>query len=56
MNKILLSLALVFASLFITASATVTEEEGVLVLNETNFDEVLVSHDYIVVDFYATWW
>jgi hypothetical protein len=41
------------------ASPTTTDpemEEGVLVLNDKNFDEVLAKHDYLMVEFYAPWW
>ena len=40
-----------------SATTTVPEmEEGVLVLNDKNFDEVLAKHDYLLVEFYAPWW
>jgi hypothetical protein len=33
-----------------------TVEDGVIVLNDTNFDEELVKHKSILVEFYAPWW
>jgi hypothetical protein len=31
-------------------------EDGVLVLNDANFDEVLNKNQYLLVEFYAPWW
>jgi hypothetical protein len=45
-----------FANLFLTTLAEVTKEDGVLVLNESNFDEELAKHEYLLVEFYAPWW
>jgi hypothetical protein len=39
------------------AQATEPEiEEGVMVLNDSNFNEVLSKNDYLLVEFYAPWW
>ena len=31
-------------------------DDGVLVLDETNFDEAIVKYDYLLTEFYAPWW
>jgi hypothetical protein len=60
MKKIsLLFLAAATAFLGLASETTTTDpemEEGVLVLNDKNFDEVLAKHDYLMVEFYAPWW
>ena len=55
MNKLLISLFLVFLSFSLTFTAEVKEEENVLVLTDANFDEVLNSNEYILIEFYAPW-
>ena len=37
-------------------SAQAAEEEGVLVLTDSNFDEELKKYDHLLVEFYAPWW
>jgi protein disulfide-isomerase A1 len=51
-NNLFLVISLVILSL---AAATITEEEGVLVLNDANFDEALKAHPQILVEFMAPW-
>ena len=44
------------SALLATAVTAVEKEDGVLVLNESNFDEELSKHEYLLVEFYAPWW
>jgi hypothetical protein len=37
------------------AAAKIELEGGVLVLDDTNFDEAMASHEAILVEFYAPW-
>ena len=55
MRKILYAFA-AMSALLATAATAVEKEDGVLVLNESNFDEELSKHEYFLVEFYAPWW
>jgi len=37
------------------AWADINSENGVLVLNDSNFDNAVASHDFLLVEFYAPW-
>ncbi|XP_030061020.1 protein disulfide-isomerase [Microcaecilia unicolor] len=41
--------------LTLATGADVAEEEGVLVLNKSNFEEAVEAHKYLLVEFYAPW-
>ena len=56
MKKIFQSLALAALLSMNIALADPEVDEGVLVLNEANFDEELAKHDFLLVEFYAPWW
>ncbi|XP_053713672.1 protein disulfide-isomerase [Synchiropus splendidus] len=46
---------LVLFTLAVASRADITEEEDVLVLKKTNFDEALGAHPDLLVEFYAPW-
>lgn len=50
------SLGLISLLLLGWVAAEVAEEEGVLVLTDSNFDEELKKYDHLLVEFYAPWW
>ncbi|XP_065180769.1 protein disulfide-isomerase 2-like [Sycon ciliatum] len=50
-----LAVAALFLAALALADSEITREEGVLVLTESNFDEALEQHKFILVEFYAPW-
>lgn len=46
---------LLLCTLAVASRAEITEEEDVLVLKKSNFDEALKAHSHILVEFYAPW-
>uniref|UniRef100_A0AAX7SJW1 protein disulfide-isomerase n=1 Tax=Astatotilapia calliptera TaxID=8154 RepID=A0AAX7SJW1_ASTCA len=46
---------LIFCTLAVAINAEIAEEEDVLVLKKSNFDEALQAHPNILVEFYAPW-
>ena len=40
----------------ISAGSEPQIEDGVLVLNEQNFADLVAKNDYLLVEFYAPWW
>jgi len=45
----------IFAAIAAMASAEFTKEDGVLVLGESDFDDAVKAHDYLLAEFYAPW-
>ena len=39
----------------VLGAAEVTKDEGVVVLTEENFQEVIDGNDHVLVEFYAPW-
>ena len=45
----------VILSLISAATADVVEKEHVLILDHSNFSEIVSKNDFVVVEFYAPW-
>ena len=54
MKTLLVILALLLFVAY-AQSAEITEDEGVLVLDDSNFDEAIKKHPQLLVEFYAPW-
>lgn len=46
---------LCFLAIVAIASAVIPEEDGVLVLDDSNFAEASAAHELMLVEFYAPW-
>uniref|UniRef100_A0A7N8Y6H7 protein disulfide-isomerase n=1 Tax=Mastacembelus armatus TaxID=205130 RepID=A0A7N8Y6H7_9TELE len=46
---------MLFCTLVVASRAEIAEEEDVLVLKKSNFDEALAAHPNLLVEFYAPW-
>ena len=47
---------LFLVGLVVVVNAALPLEDGVLVLDDTNFDEAIAAHDLLLVEFYAPWY
>ena len=47
---------LFLVGLVAVVNAALPLEDGVLVLDDTNFDEAIAAHDLLLVEFYAPWY
>jgi hypothetical protein len=53
MNKKIFSVLCLFGLLIIASATEYEEEEGVLVLKDSNFDQALTEFPHILIEFYA---
>jgi hypothetical protein len=44
------------ASYIVGAAADVPLDEGVLILDGSNFNETIAMHEHMLINFYAPWW
>lgn len=54
MNKALILLIILSISAFVV-KAEIAEEDDVLVLTTSTFEEAMAKYDYILLEFYAPW-
>ena len=55
MRSLLIPLALFLAAAALANGEEIPEENGVLVLSESNFDGAIKENEFILVEFYAPW-
>jgi len=52
-----MKLVIAILTIFLTAVVSdATQEDGVLVFTDENFDSELAKHENLLVKFYAPWW
>ena len=56
-KQLLFTSALIILSFGLTnASEKAKIENGVMILTDQNFDEIVPNYEYMIVEFFAPWW